>query len=201
MFTPSTPAGIYTDFSEQITEMSADFVDGARDALRRMPPEEQEKVISGAREVHGEAEAERLQSIADGQPVQDTAPPRPIPPQAGDIGSGAGTRQRWRGPPSQPPIPPERFGSAPHHGVVKVGGYSFNALPNVEDVLAKMRVDGPWQVLADKLSQPRMGQGCRAGYKRLRYAVHRADRGKGAHCHRGDEGADEQGNGPDVRPA
>ena len=118
--------------------------------------------VDGAKEqVAGEEEATRLQAVVNGDIALDTPPaPKPEPDSAGGgIGNGSGS-----GNVAEPPAsggggkkrrrtPKYRFGFAPVHEDINIGGYVMPSLPDVDQALAaKLRHENTWQEIADLIS-------------------------------------------------
>ena len=151
------PDEFYREFREGLSVKAGDEAMNTRAAIRAMEPPEQERLISGAKTAVGDTESERLWKLLNEDTVADAAPP-PIPAAAGGgIGKGAGrgnirgTSPRGRGPGRGGPV--GRFGAPSVHREIKVGGYSFPSLPDVDDAFASMRHDNTWQHMADRLSK------------------------------------------------
>ena len=151
---PSQPQDAYRDFRESAEAM------GDEKGILNKTPEDQQKIIEGAREHAGDEEATRLQALVNGDIAQDTPPaPTPEPSAAGGgIGNGSGS-----GNVADPPsgggggrkkrrTPKYRFGFTPVHKDIDVGGYVMPSLPDVDQALSKLRHENTWQEIADRLS-------------------------------------------------
>ena len=151
---PSQPKDAYRDFRE-----SAEAI-GDEKGIQNKTPDEQQKIIDGARQHAGEEEATRLQAVVNGDIALDTPPaPKPEPDAAaGGIGNGSGS-----GNVADPPAsggggkkrrrtPKYRFGFAPVHEDIDIGGYVMPSLPDVDQYAAKLRHDSTWQEIADRVS-------------------------------------------------
>ena len=154
---PEVPDAAYREFLERLEALPGERLQNEAGMLRQIAqdPEQLERTIEGARQLAGDEEAVRLQGLLSGGVVPAT-PPKPVPAAAGAGGSGAGRGNVAAPPPSgaggnkKKRRPSKwRFGAPPVHGQVQVGGYSFDALPDLDSALAKMRHDSTWQKVAD----------------------------------------------------
>ena len=155
---PESPEAFYRAFRERVDALPGDRITNEHHALLSLG-DEGERLLAGAKIAGGDAEVERLQRVAGEGVVPDDAPPPNLPPEHGDIGEGSG-QGNILGDDGKPPRKPPRRrrasgaggGGGQRFGTIQVGGYSMPTLPDVEDMLAKMRHENTWQGIADKIS-------------------------------------------------